>query len=648
VGKRISETNTLWYRRSLVIPEAWTNRSVRLHFGGVDWGARVFVDGREVARHRGGYDPFSVVLAPPATASRTLELTVAVQDATEGQQPRGKQSINPEGIFYTPSSGIWQTVWMEPVPSIRIDDLRFTPDLAEGILRMTVAANRIAGDARAEVIAFEDGHAVAKASGPVNAEFELMFEEPRPWSPDMPFLYDLQITLFIGEEKVDQVKSYFGFRNVTVQQESSEGTPRILLNGEPLFQVGVLDQGFWPDGLYTAPADQAWETELGLLKQMGFNTVRKHVKVEPERWYYWCDRLGLLVWQDMPSANNVTPAARRQFESELERMIRGLHNHPSIIMWVLFNEGWGQYDTERLVRWAKRTDPSRLVNGASGWIDRRVGDIMDIHSYPGPEAPPAEAGRASVIGEFGGLGLPVTNHLWSARSWGYEVAESPQQLASRYANLMRAVYAIKEPAGLSAVIYTQLSDVETEVNGLLTYDRRVIKIDPALARSENRGDVRETPMVMLSPPATYGRVQWRYSFRRPGPRWSMPDFNPQRWRAGRAGFGGGDQSENGQDVKTPWASEEIWMRRTFNGRDLGKGVPHLRVRHQGKAEFFLNGVPAASVNGLSDGYMTVAIAPEAAKTLRDGPNVLAIHASAEGQTRFIDAGLVLLVPEAQP
>ena len=311
------------------------------------------------------------------------------------------------------------------------------------------------------------------------ADIVLPLSLVRPWSPAAPSLYDLDITLWRGTQVLDRVRSYFGLREIRLGADAA-GHRRFFLNGQPLFQIGVLDQGFWPDGLYTAPSDEALRFDLETAKRLGFNLVRKHVKVEPERWYYWADRLGLLVWQDMPSGNNLTEAGRRQFEMELQRMVELHANHPSIIMWVLFNESWGQAqsETERLVRRVKLMDPTRLVDNASGWTDLKVGDVLDLHSYPDPIAPPPEQRRAGVLGEFGGLNLKVENHTWSQQTWGYQSMSNAARLTDQYCLLLDKVWTLQKDSGLAAAVYTQLTDVETECNGFLTYDRAVLKVDP--------------------------------------------------------------------------------------------------------------------------------------------------------------------------
>ena len=397
VKEHLDEMSVLWYRRRLEIPPDWAQRRVRLHFGAVDWEARVRVNGREIGQHRGGYDSFFFDITDDLKRSGPEEIVVAVMDPTEGDQPRGKQSRKPENIFYTPTSGIWQSVWLEPVPDTCIEDLKLTPDLSTRQLRLHVGVNRLAPSLTVEAVAFAGGQEAGRVSGPANDELRLAIASPHAWSPDDPFLYDLRVTLRDDGRDADRASSYFGLRQIALRRDS-KGRTRMALNNQFLFQVGALDQGFWPDGIYTAPTDAALRYDIEFLKRAGFNLARKHVKVEPDRWYYWCDKLGLLVWQDMPSGKNTTPEGRLQFEAELQRMVEGRYNHPCIIMWVLFNEGWGQYDTERLTAWLKAMDESRLVDNASGWTDKRVGDVLDTHSYPGPNSPSARPdGRSSWV-----------------------------------------------------------------------------------------------------------------------------------------------------------------------------------------------------------------------------------------------------------
>lgn len=637
VMRRLDEKSLLWYRRHFTVPSAWAGRRVRLHFGAADWQARVLVNGHEVGQHRGGYDSFSFDITESLKSAGDQELMVAVTDPTEGDQPRGKQSRKPEGIFYTPCSGIWQTVWLEPVSKVCIDDLGMVPDLDASALRLRVSANSLAESVNVEAIASASGREVGRVTGLANQDLRLALASPHLWSPDDPFLYDLRVTLKEGERVLDTVTSYFGMRKVALRKDG-DGVTRIALNDRVLFQVGTLDQGFWPDGIYTAPTDAALRFDIEFLKQAGFNLARKHVKVEPERWYYWCDKLGLLVWQDMPSGNNSTPEGRTRFEAELQRMVEGRRNHPSVILWVLFNEGWGQYDTERLTQWLKMLDPSRLVTDASGWTDKRVGDIIDAHSYPGPESPSPEAERAAVIGEFGGLGLGVDEHTWSKRFWGYQAMADRQTLTARYSSLLGRLWTLKDSFGLSAAVYTQTTDVETECNGLMTYDRAVSKLDLPQVRAANRGESREHRYRVIVSDALYGRPSWRYITEKPDADWFKPGFNATAWKEGVAGFG--TEQTPGALVHTVWNSDDIWLRREFtlNHEDLSKA--RLQLHHDEDTEVYLNGVLAASAPGFVTEYYETDISPEAAATLKTGVNLLAVHCHQTTGGQYIDVGIV--------
>ncbi|HWD21214.1 MAG TPA: glycoside hydrolase family 2 TIM barrel-domain containing protein [Verrucomicrobiae bacterium] len=637
VMRRLDDKSSLWYRRGFVVPKEWDGRRVRLHFGAVDWHARVFVNGREVGQHRGGYDGFAFDITPYLNRSNREELTVEVEDPTEGDQPRGKQSRKPEGIFYTPTSGIWQTVWLEPVPDVCIDQLSVNPDVDAQALHLRAAVNSADASLRVRAVAFANGKEVGRATGPANAEFWLPVPAPRLWSPDDPFLYDLQVQIVRETNVLDAVTSYFGMRKISLQRDEG-GVMRIALNGHFSFQVGALDQGFWPDGLYTAPTDEALRFDIGFLKAAGFTMARKHVKVEPERWYYWCDKLGLLVWQDMPSGNNTTPEGRSQFEVELRRMIEGRRNHPSIIVWILFNEGWGQYDTERLAGWIKAFDPARLVDDASGWTDKRAGDIIDIHSYPGPEAPPPEADRAASLGEFGGLGLGVTNHMWSTNSWGYRPMHDLKALNDEGGSLLSRLHVLRDSFGLSAAIYTQVTDVETECNGLLTYDRAVAKLDPQIARAAVNVAVNQKPFRVLAPNALYGRVQWKYTVSQPDDHWSEPDFDDSGWKQGVAGFG--TKGTPGAIVNTTWDTSDIWLRREFVLATTNFYDAVLQLHHDEDVQIFLNGVPAFSQEGFLTFYDEVKIAPAALAALKVGVNAMAVHCHQSSGGQYVDVGLV--------
>lgn len=641
VMQRLEETNALWYRRRVRIPPEWRGRQVRLHFGAVDWQARVFVNGAIVGQHRGGYDSFTLDITAQLRWQGEEEIVVEAVDPTEGDQPRGKQSRKQEGIFYTPTSGIWQTVWLEPVAPTCIEQVKLTPDVEARQVRLVVASGRLSDDLRVEAVALAEGKEVARANGPANAELRLDLPDARLWSPDDPFLYDLKLTLTDGGRVVDTVTSYFGMRKIALQKDE-QGIMRIAFNGQFLFQVGTLDQGFWPDGIYTAPTDAALRSDIEFLKQAGFNLIRKHVKVEPERWYYWCDKLGMLVWQDVPSGNNATVAGRRNFETELLRLVRGRENHPSLVVWVLFNEGWGQYDTERLTHWLKTLDPTRLVDNASGWTDMRVGDLVDIHSYPGPDCPPPESLRAAALGEFGGLGLTLTNHSWSSYSWGYLRLPDAAALGARYTRAFKQVWALHNYRGLSAAVYTQTTDVETEGNGLLTYDRAVAKMDLAVLRAANRGNFPGPPMKIVLADAMVGRTKWRYTTQKPGPDWFLPEFDATHWSEGVGGFG--SEGTPGSYPNTAWKTSDIWLRREFTlGAEDLAGLK-LRVYHDEDATIYLNGVRALQTKGYITDYEEFEISREAAAALRPGNNTIAVHCHQSTGGQGIDVGILAAQP----
>ena len=481
----MKHADRLWYRRKFQVPEKWLGQRVLLHFQAVDWECAVYVNGKPLGEHRGGYDAFSFDITDSLKPTGDQELLVRVFDPTnDGDQPRGKQSNKARGIWYTPTTGIWQTVWLEPVPAGHIDRLLLTPDLDGSRLKLRAEGETVA-NSTVEAVAGDGLTEIARASGPAGAEIQLAIprEKLKTWSPDAPFLYELTVTLKQGGEVIDEVRSYFGMRKIDLGK-GQQGRVRIRLNNEPIFLIGPLDQGFWPDGIYTAPTDEALRYDIEVTKKLGFNMTRKHVKIEPDRWCYWCDKLGLMVWQDMPSGDNwktpksgteLMPEAKAQFESELRHMVEGLRNHPSIIMWVLFNEGWGQHDTARYAGIVRKLDPSRLIDNASGWEDAKVGDVLDIHMYRRPKPPPPQPDRAIVLGECGGMPLAFPANA--------DFAEGTR----RYQDLLRLFHGYCISDGLSAAVYTQLTNVENERNGLLTYDRAVIQVDVDKVAAANRG-----------------------------------------------------------------------------------------------------------------------------------------------------------------
>jgi beta-galactosidase/beta-glucuronidase len=497
VQKKVNKDSLLWYQRTFSVPRTWKNKNVILHFEASDWETHVWINGKEAGMHRGGYDPFSFDITSLLGRGNRQVLTVSVMDPTDaGNQPRGKQVSNPEGIFYTPVTGIWQTVWLEPVPEKNISECRITTDIDKQTVTFNLQSSGSGNGDYYRIHILEDSDEIIVDSFPVaQGIHSCSLQGARLWDTDNPFLYDARIKLISRGDATDEILTYFGMRKISMVTDP-QGINRMALNNKRLFQLGPLDQGFWPDGIYTPPTDEAMKNDLEVTKNLGFNMLRKHVKVEPERFYYWCDKLGILVWQDMPSCSGFvghkdpdmdrTPADAAQFEEELSALIHSRINHPSIIVWVPFNEGWGQYATEKVVNLIREEDTTRLVNQASGWTDRGVGDLKDIHAYPGPAAPQPEKGRISVLGEFGGLGLAIKDHSWTTKNWGYQELSDREKLLARYEELIVELMKLKYSPGLAAAVYTQTTDVETESNGLMTYDREMIKMDADKLREINQ------------------------------------------------------------------------------------------------------------------------------------------------------------------
>lgn len=499
VGKTVGADHELWYNRTFRIPASWRGKDIMLNFGAVDWRATVWVNGIEVGTHEGGYAPFCFNITD-ALKKGDNELTVRVWDPTDkGGQPRGKQVAEPNLIWYTPVTGIWQTVWLEPVPENHIGSIKFTPDVDTHRLKADIAANK--GIVTVKVI--DNGKVVAQASAIANTPMEIpMPEDMKLWDTHNPNIYDLEITLADGGKIVDKVDSYTAMRKVGIRRDVN-GVMRFTLNDKDIYHFGPLDQGWWPDGLYTAPSYEAMVYDIDKTKDLGFNMIRKHIKVEPALWYEYCDRNGILVWQDMPSAAHSsfdwqnhnyfrgterprTPESDRQFRQEWKEIMDCLHNYPSIVCWIPFNEGWGQYNTVDIAKWTKDYDPSRLVNPASGGNFFDCGDILDVHNYPEPRIYLLDDRKANVIGEYGGIGLAIEDHLWAPdRNWGYIQYKTPEDVTAEYLKYIDILHTLSGIAYTGAV-YTQTTDVEIEVNGLMTYDRKVMKVDEQKVRDANQ------------------------------------------------------------------------------------------------------------------------------------------------------------------
>ena len=653
VRRPLKPEERLWYRRTFQVPAAWKGRRVLVHFGAVDWHASVFVNGRPAGEHKGGYTPFSFDVTP-LLGTGDQELVVSVTDPTDsGTQPRGKQTREPSGIWYTSVSGIWQTVWMEPVPEASVAALRPVSDVDGSRLNLTVVTRGPAEGLRVQAVALDGGREVGSASGSPGGTLALAIPSPRLWSPESPALYGLRVTLSRAGTAVDEVDGYFAMRKISLGKDE-HGRTRILLNNRPYFQLGPLDQGWWPDGLYTAPADEALRSDIETMKKFGFNMARKHVKVEPARWYHHCDRLGLLVWQDIPNGNlqpqapnnlrvsangpdaQRDPQSAAQFEAEMKEMMEALQPFPSIVVWVPFNEGWGQYDTARVARAVKQADPSRLVDAPSGWADRGVGDICDIHVYTGPGIEVRDRNRAAVLGEFGGISMPVEGHLWgSDRNWGYALRQTPDEL---YANYARIVSTLRGPLalGLSAAIYTQITDVESEINGLLTYDRAVEKYDAARLRALHAGLYEPAPAAEKILPEA---GEWRFTTAAPGAGWEAAGYKDDAWEKGRGVLQSAATDLFAAGAR--WDTPEIWARRSFDASFVPVRLWLTLVHGLESGEVYLNGEKVFDIAGLRPSrrhYTHFDLGPHAS-LLHPGKNVIGIHGRQPNGWHGLDAGL---------
>ena len=494
--QRQLDSQRAWYKRTFNLPDEWKDKEVLLNFGAVDWESDVYVNGRHVGFHRGGYDPFSFNITPYLNRKGREEIIVKVWDPGNSKAiAHGKQNNSrfsePKGYSYSPASGIWQTVWLEPVDKNHLTDLHIVPDPDKDMFRVKVNTKG-SQTLTTEVQVWEDNTLVAQAQGLPKKEIGLSLSEPKLWSPDSPYLYKVFIRLKDSAGHVfDEIKSYAGMRKISLKNEN--GVQRLALNDRSVFQMGPLDQGYWPDGIYTAPTDEALRWEVENIRKWGFNMVRKHIKVEPQRWYYWCDKLGLLVWQDMPNCfKERDEEEKSQFEQELTALIKTHRNHPSIVNWIVFNEHWGLYDCERLTRNVMRMDPTRLVTGNSGIdarkpsIDYEVGHIKDNHSYRPPHVPLISSRRATVNGEYGAIGYKIEGHIWDTDGpWVHHQYAGKEAATAEYEKFIGQIntYIAR---GLSAAVYTQWTDVENEMNGLYTYDRKVEKLDRQRVYDANR------------------------------------------------------------------------------------------------------------------------------------------------------------------
>ena len=501
VQKKVGEKNELWYKRTFTIPSNWKGKNVLLNFGAVDWKAEIFINDIKIGAHTGGYTPFSFDVTPFLKPG-DQKLVVKVWDGTErGFQPHGKQVSRPEGIWYTSVTGIWQTVWLEPVNEGHIAAVKPVADIDNNRMSVDVLTENTRSSDIVEVKILSEGNLIASAKAVPSQTLTLNIPDAKLWSPESPFLYDMEINLYANGKITDKVKSYCAMRKVSTQRDEN-GIVRLQLNNKDYFMFGPLDQGWWPDGLYTAPTDEALAYDIQKIKDFGFNMIRKHVKVEPARWYTHCDQIGILVWQDMPSGGRSpqwqsrnyfdgsemkrTPESEANYRKEWKEIIDFASVYPSVVVWIPFNEAWGQFKTQEIAEWTKAYDPSRLVNPASGGNFYHTGDILDLHNYPNPDMYFYDAERATVLGEYGGIGYPVDGHLWQTdRNWGYVQFKSSKEVTDEYIKFAEQLKKMIK-SGFSAAVYTQITDVEGEVNGLMTYDRKVVKMEEDRIRKVNR------------------------------------------------------------------------------------------------------------------------------------------------------------------
>ena len=645
VSRFVWPSQLLWYRRTVEIPSDWQGQQLILHFEAVDWHCVVWVNGRKVGEHKGGYAPFALDVTEAIKSQGPQEITLVVWDPTSaGDQAKGKQAL-PQGnreLRFPPTSGIWQSVWLEPVSAVSIERLVLTPDLDRSAVTVQVELRGEAKGCEVELRALDGERTVAEAKAVLPGNISLTIPQPKLWSPDAPFLYDLKVTLRHDGQAVDEVTSYFGMRNIQVSRDEA-GLPRIRLNGNPIFLFGPLDQGIWPDGIMTPPSDAAGRFEVQYLKDIGCNMARVHITVHPERWYYWCDKLGIVVWQDFVckgGGNSATDSSTaRQWEAEQRELMDHLRNHPSLMMWIVFNETWGQYDTERITQWAMKYDPSRLVCNASGWNDHKLGHTFDIHDYtyhPSVAAPGQVGDRAMSIGECGGFNIYVPGHTWGDYPFREKFDPADDEFRATlkdgpgwekpYADWLEGMWLLRS-LGLCAAVYTQIYDTGGECNGWLTYDRAVSKIPPeTLHRLHGRlyQPLPELKSILPLLATKTGACRWQNGAAAQG--WEQMEFDDSAWATTSAPLA----LKSSPDSRT---TPHLYARRVFTLETLPKKAA-LRV--EGWAEFtvWLNGRRIKTLtNGRTESYAPVSMAllsPEALATLRPGRNVLAVEIGPSG------------------
>lgn len=643
------QTKWYTYKREFTIPLEMKDKQILLHFGAVDWRCKVFVNGTDVGMHEGGYDPFSFNITAALNNSGKQEIVVQVYDpSSAGGQPRGKQVDRPGIIQYTPASGIWQTVWFEGVNRTYIKDFGIIADPDNSKAVFNVNIENATEKTEMKITILDKGNEVASTIANLNTDIELIIANPKLWDTENPFLYDVKFELKDDGQLVDEVESYFGMRKVSIGKVN--GLPWILLNDKPVFQYGVLDQGYWPDGIYCAPTEEALFFDIKKAKEFGFNMIRKHIKTEPAIWYHACDTMGMLVWQDMPNAADGILGDRTwqkdQFYKELKAMVGALKNYPSIVTWVIFNESWGQFDenkntahTEKAVSIVEEMDKTRIINSVSGWNDYKLGDIFDRHAYPDPNIY-SDGKRAAVCGETGGVSLIDETHQWSKPEMEYVLVDTNEQLKDLFNSFVEETKGL-QAIGLCAAVYTQITDVEMEPNGLLFYDR-VMKNTPeqiAAIRNRVQSAVNYLNMPVVKT-ANLEQADWKYTVSRPSGNWTKIEFNDSSWFTGKGGFG--SYAPEGAVVGTKWDTGNIWLRRNIDLDLNDEEFENLKalIYYDEDFELYINGVLAASAKGFTTKYVPFEIS-DAAKAVmnKQGENTIAVHCYQTSGGQYIDFGL---------
>ena len=647
IKETITGKQQMMYRRFFSIPSHWNQKHLILHFEAVDYEAKVWVDGKYVGIHKGGYDHFQFDIAGFLNKDEKHEIKLVVWDPTnEGSQPIGKQALPAirNRTKYTATSGIWQTVWLEPTNEVAIESIKIIPNIDNGTISLQTKVVGATQGARIKIQAFDQGKEIASSIAAIGEPVSLQLNQPKLWSPTNPFLYDFKLSLINDGKVVDEVSSYFGMRKISMGRDQ-EGYMRILLNNEIIYQLGPLDQGYWPDGILTPASDQALRYDIAYLKKIGANMDRMHMKVQPERWYYHCDQLGILVWQDMVSPtkfidtkSNLNPS---DFELEHNITVDQLYNHPSIIQWVLFNESWGQYDTERLTAALKAKDPTRLVINASGWHDKKVGDIRDFHDYtihPAIALVNKNDDRAMVLGEAGGIDLLIPGHLWTPdlkggtkikTDWSIDfkkgIVKSSDELIEKYKILLDDLFQLKK-YGLNAVVYTQISDVEDEISGWMTYDRKVSKLPETTFAVLHQQFFKPTMTGKFILPLSINEPQqWNYSFTAPSNDW-IKNLMLSDFKTGMAPFG--IESNNVHKVNTTWNTNSLFLNKEFTLSSVPSKLS-LIACNTGITEVYINGAYVMQFNNFLKNDPEVKISEtilsdEAMKLLKLGVNQLSL------------------------